>query len=76
MPVFSQLRQRTQGVWNGYYSMGSIWQRSRFIKSAKGRLTFVLISKIYRQMYADTGIAAGHVGSRVDHEPRAVSCSR
>jgi hypothetical protein len=38
--------------------MGSIWHRSRFLKTAKGRLTFVLISKIYRQMYADTGIAA------------------
>jgi radical SAM superfamily enzyme YgiQ (UPF0313 family) len=53
-----EIRQRTQGVWNSYYSMGSIWQRSRFLKSVKGRLTFVLISKIYRQMYADTGIAA------------------
>jgi hypothetical protein len=53
-----EIRQRTQGVWNSYYSMGSIWQRSRFLKSLKGRLTFVLISKIYRQMYADTGIAA------------------
>ncbi|HEX9120638.1 MAG TPA: radical SAM protein, partial [Terriglobales bacterium] len=27
------------------------------IKSKKGRLAFLLISKIYRQMYADTGIA-------------------
>jgi hypothetical protein len=31
--------------------------RSRFIKSMRARLAFVLISKIYRQMYADTGIA-------------------
>ena len=31
--------------------------RSRFIKSLRARLAFVLISKIYRQMYADTGIA-------------------
>ena len=37
--------------------MGYIWRRSRFLKSMRGRLTFVLISKIYRQMYADTGIA-------------------
>jgi hypothetical protein len=59
-PVMStdEIRERTQGVWNLYYSMGSIWHRSRFLKTAKGRLTFVLISKIYRQMYADTGIAA------------------
>jgi hypothetical protein len=31
--------------------------RSRFIKSLRARLAFVLISEIYRQMYADTGIA-------------------
>jgi len=37
--------------------MKSIWPRSRFIKSLRARLAFVLISKIYRQMYADTGIA-------------------
>ena len=53
-----EIRQRTQTVWNSYYSMRSIWQRSHFLRSVKGRLTFVLISKIYRQMYADTGIAA------------------
>jgi len=41
------------------YSMGSIWRRSKFIKSSRGCLAFVLISKIYRQMYADTGIATG-----------------
>ena len=27
------------------------------VKSLKARLAFVLISKIYRQMYANTGIA-------------------
>ena len=53
-----EIRQRTQGVWNSYYSMRSIWERSHFLTSVKGRLTFFLISKIYRQMYADTGIAA------------------
>jgi radical SAM superfamily enzyme YgiQ (UPF0313 family) len=53
-----EIRQRTQSVWNSYYSIGSIWHRARFVKTMKGRLTFVLISKIYRQMYADTGIAA------------------
>jgi radical SAM superfamily enzyme YgiQ (UPF0313 family) len=42
-----EIRRRTQ----------SVWERSRFLKSLRGRLTFVLISKIYRQMYADTGIA-------------------
>ncbi len=58
-PVMSgeEIRRRTQAVWDRFYTLRSIWKRSRFIKSLRGRLTFVLISKIYRQMYADTGIA-------------------
>ncbi len=58
-PVMSaeEIRSRTQAVWDSFYSFGSIWKRSRFIKSSRGRLAFLLISKIYRQMYADTGIA-------------------
>jgi radical SAM superfamily enzyme YgiQ (UPF0313 family) len=59
-PVMSaeEVRSRTQAVWDEFYSMPNIWRRSRFIKSVRGRVTFVLISKIYRQMYADTGIAS------------------
>ena len=58
-PVMSaeEIRSRTQAVWDSFYSFGSIWKRSSFIKSSRGRLAFLLISKIYRQMYADTGIA-------------------
>jgi radical SAM superfamily enzyme YgiQ (UPF0313 family) len=58
-PVMSaeEIRFRTQAVWDSFYSFGSIWKRSRFIKSSRARLAFLLISKIYRQMYADTGIA-------------------
>jgi radical SAM superfamily enzyme YgiQ (UPF0313 family) len=58
-PVMSgeEIRLRTQAVWDRFYTLRPIWKRSRFIKSLRGRLTFVLISKIYRQMYADTGIA-------------------
>jgi radical SAM superfamily enzyme YgiQ (UPF0313 family) len=52
-----EIRRRTQSVWDSFYSLESIWARSRFIKSLRARLAFVLISKIYRQMYADTGIA-------------------
>jgi radical SAM superfamily enzyme YgiQ (UPF0313 family) len=52
-----EIRERTQAVWDRFYSFNAIWKRSRFIKSWRGRLAFVLISKIYRQMYADTGIA-------------------
>jgi radical SAM superfamily enzyme YgiQ (UPF0313 family) len=52
-----EIRQRTQSVWDTFYSLPYIWKRSKFIKSMRARLAFVLISKIYRQMYADTGIA-------------------
>ena len=52
-----EVRSNTQAVWDTFYSLKSIWLRSRFIKSLRARLAFVLISKIYRQMYADTGIS-------------------
>ncbi len=52
-----ELRQRTQGVWDEFYSMRLIWKRSRCAGTVKARLAFVLISKLYRRMYADTGIA-------------------
>jgi len=52
-----EIRSRTQAVWDNFYSLKSIWKRSQFIKSLRARLAFLLISKIYRQMYADTGIA-------------------
>ena len=59
-PVMSadEIRTRTQAVWDRFYSMSNSWKRSRrTVKSLKARLAFVLISKIYRQMYANTGIA-------------------
>src|SRR4029079_7275386 len=53
-----EIRDRTQAVWDRFYSLSNIWSRSRgAVSSVKGRLAFVLISKIYRQMYANTGIA-------------------
>jgi hypothetical protein len=52
-----QIRQGTQGVWDRYYSLSRIWKRADCVKSLKSRLAFVLISKLYRQMYANTGIA-------------------
>jgi hypothetical protein len=58
-PVMSpaQIRTLTQQVWDRFYSWRSIWGRSRVVTSLKARFAFVLISKIYRQMYANTGIA-------------------
>jgi hypothetical protein len=52
-----EIRTRTQGVWDEFYSWSSIWRRSKIVKSVKGRLAFMLVSKLYRQMYANTGIA-------------------
>jgi radical SAM superfamily enzyme YgiQ (UPF0313 family) len=52
-----EIRHRTQAVWDRFYSLGRIWERSRCVKSIRARLAFVLISKLYRQMYANTGIA-------------------
>jgi radical SAM superfamily enzyme YgiQ (UPF0313 family) len=53
-----EIRQRTQAVWDDFYSLPKIWKRSRgAVVSLKARLAFVLISKLYRQMYANTGIA-------------------
>jgi len=58
-PVMSaeEIRQRTQMVWDKFYNLKSIWRRSHCVKSIKSRLAFLLISKLYRQMYANTGIA-------------------
>jgi radical SAM superfamily enzyme YgiQ (UPF0313 family) len=58
-PVMSpdEIRSRTQAVWDSFYRVRLIWKRAQFIPSMKGRLAFVLISKLYRRMYADTGIA-------------------
>lgn len=52
-----EIRTRTQGVWDSYYRLGEIWKRAKCVKSLKARLAFVFISKLYRQMYANTGIA-------------------
>jgi radical SAM superfamily enzyme YgiQ (UPF0313 family) len=51
------IRVRTQGVWDRFYGLSAVWQRSTCVRSLRSRLAFVLISKLYRQMYANTGIA-------------------
>jgi hypothetical protein len=80
-PVMSadEIRRRTQGVWDNFYSFRSIWRRSVAVESLKARLAFVLISKIYRQMYANTGIATD--SARVNRSAKwarwmAVPCRR
>jgi radical SAM superfamily enzyme YgiQ (UPF0313 family) len=58
-PVMSpdEIRWRTQAVWDDFYSLGRIWRRSGAVRTVKARLAFMLISKLYRQMYGNTGIA-------------------
>jgi radical SAM superfamily enzyme YgiQ (UPF0313 family) len=52
-----EIRQSIQKVWDSFYSMPKIWRRSRCVSKIRNRLAFVFISKLYRQMYANTGIA-------------------
>jgi hypothetical protein len=52
-----EIRNRTQGVWDEFYDLRLVWQRAACVKSMKAKLAFVLISKLYRQMYANTGIS-------------------
>jgi radical SAM superfamily enzyme YgiQ (UPF0313 family) len=52
-----EIRLGTERAWNRFYSWRRVWARSRVVESVRGRIAFVLISKLYRQMYANTGIA-------------------
>jgi len=56
MPA-DEIRQRTQQVWDSFYCISKIWKRSQCVSKIRSRLAFVFISKLYRQMYAKTGIA-------------------
>jgi radical SAM superfamily enzyme YgiQ (UPF0313 family) len=63
-----EIRRRTQGVWDDFYSLPKVWERSKCVKSLKSRIAFVMISKLYRQMYANTGIATD--SARVNRSAR------
>jgi hypothetical protein len=51
------IRRCTQEVWDRFYGLRSIWKRSSCTTTLRSRLAFVLLSKLYRQMYANTGIS-------------------
>jgi radical SAM superfamily enzyme YgiQ (UPF0313 family) len=53
----AEMRARTQKVWDSFYSMAAIWKRASVTPNLRARLAFVFVSKLYRQMYANTGIA-------------------
>ena len=48
---------RTQKVWDKFYTWSAIWQRSACAPTLKARIAFMFLSKLYRQMYAGTGIS-------------------
>ena len=52
-----EIGERTQGVWDRFYDFGSIWKRSSCTPTLRSRLAFIFLSKLYRQMYAGTGIS-------------------
>jgi radical SAM superfamily enzyme YgiQ (UPF0313 family) len=52
-----EIRQRTQQVWDKFYQWGPIWKRSACCPNISSRIAFILLSKLYRQMYATTGIS-------------------
>ncbi len=53
-----EIRDRTQGVWDRFYTWSAIWERSACTPTVRARIGFIFLSKLYRQMYAGTGISA------------------
>jgi radical SAM superfamily enzyme YgiQ (UPF0313 family) len=58
----AEIRIRTQKVWSSFYGLSKVWKRSRSAPSLRSRLAFVLISKLCRQMYVNTGMATENSG--------------
>jgi radical SAM superfamily enzyme YgiQ (UPF0313 family) len=52
-----EIRERTQKVWDKFYAWGPVWARSACTPNLRARIAFVFLSKLYRQMYAGTGIS-------------------
>jgi radical SAM superfamily enzyme YgiQ (UPF0313 family) len=52
-----EIRQRTQAVWDKFYNWGPVWKRSACCPNITSRIAFIFLSKLYRQMYAGTGIS-------------------
>jgi radical SAM superfamily enzyme YgiQ (UPF0313 family) len=59
-PVLSraEISAGTRRAWDRFYSLPLLWERSRRASTLRERLAFVLVCKLYRQMYARTGLAA------------------
>jgi hypothetical protein len=52
-----EIREHTQRVWDRFYNWSAIWQRSACTPTLRARIAFMFLSKLYRQMYAGTGIS-------------------
>ncbi|MGO9435977.1 MAG: B12-binding domain-containing radical SAM protein [Terracidiphilus sp.] len=52
-----EIRERTQKVWDKFYEWAPIWKRSACCPNITSRIAFIFLSKLYRQMYANTGIS-------------------
>ena len=53
----AEISDRTQKVWDRFYNWSAIWQRSACTPTLRARVAFMFLSKLYRQMYAGTGIS-------------------
>ena len=59
-----EIRTKTQEVWKKFYSLSNVWKRSRVTNKVRDRLAYVLISLLFPQMYANTGLATDSARSR------------
>ncbi len=48
----------TRRAWDRFYGWRRLWERSRRATGVGERIAFVLVCRLYRQMYARTGLAA------------------
>lgn len=54
----AEISERTQKVWDRFYSWPAIWQRSACCPNLTSRIAFMFLSKLYCQMYAGAGISS------------------
>jgi hypothetical protein len=59
-----EIRDRTLQVWNRFYRLPAVWKRSSCTTKLRDRLAYVLISKLFPQMYANTGLATDSARNR------------
>jgi len=59
-----EIRTKTQEVWKKFYGFTNVWKRSRVTNNLRDRLGYVLISLLFPQMYANTGLATDSARSR------------